>query len=197
MTGSHTYAEEGQFPITVNVSDPGGASSVIFSTALIADAPLAFPPQPPIRTTEAAIYPLPVLAPPLFSGAVAYFTDGNPGGAASDFTASIDWGDGTPATLGTVVVGPSGTFQVNGSHTYADSGVNGGTGFFTIQTFVSDVGGSKLIVPNIALVAESPVTVTGILNPASVSGSNGGAITNNPQPNFYGTSAPFCDGDAV
>ena len=68
VTGSHIYADEGQFPITVNVSDAGGASTVIFSTALIADAPLAFPPQLPIRTTEAAIYPLPVLAPPVFSG---------------------------------------------------------------------------------------------------------------------------------
>ena len=170
VTGSHTYADEGQFPITVNVSDPGGASTVIFSTALIADAPLAFPPQQPIRTTEAAIYPLPVLAPPLFSGPVAYFSDENPGATATDFTATIDWGDGTTATLGTVVIGPSGTFQVNGSHTYADSGVNGGVGIFTIQTLITDVGGAKLIVPNTALVADTPVIVTGIVNPASLSG---------------------------
>ena len=191
VTGSHTYADEGQFPITVNVSDAGGASTVIFSTALIADAPLAFPPQQPIRTTEAATYPLPVLAPPLFSGPVAYFTDGNPGATSSDFTASIDWGDGTAATTGTVVPGPSGTFQVNGSHTYADSGVNGGVGVFTIQTFITDVGGSKLIVPNTAVVADTPVILTGIVNPASLSGSGGGAVTNNPEPKFYGTSAPF------
>ena len=34
VSGSHTYADVGQFPITVNVSDAGGASTVIFSTAL-------------------------------------------------------------------------------------------------------------------------------------------------------------------
>ncbi len=192
VTGSHIYADVGQFPITVNVSDAGGASTVIFSTALIADAPLAFPPQLPIRTTEAAIYPLPVLAPPLFSGAVAYFTDANPGATASDFTATINWGDGTAPTTGTVVPGPSGTFEVDGSHTYASSGVNGGTGIFTIEAFISDVGGSKLTVPNTALVADIAITLTGILNPASDSGeSNSDSITNVSQPNFYGSSAPF------
>jgi hypothetical protein len=192
VTGSHIYAEAGQYPISVNVSDAGGASTVIASTALIADAPLAFPPQQPIRTTEAAIYPVPILAPPLFSGAVAYFTDANPTAPVSDFTAMIEWGDGTAATVGTVVPGPAGTFQVNGSHSYADSGVNGGTGIFTIQAFITDVDGSKLIVPNTALVADNPITLTGILNPASDSGKNNSdAITDVAQPNFYGTSAPF------
>ena len=189
VSGSHTYADVGQFPITVNVSDAGGASTVIFSTALIADASLAFPPQQPIRTIEAAVYPLPVLSPPLFSGAVAYFTDANPAATASDFTATIDWGDGTGATPGTVVDGPAGTFQVDGSHTYADSGVNGGTGTFTIQAFITDAGGSKLTVPNTALVADRPITLSGILNPAS--DSSGDEITDISQPNFYGSSEPF------
>ena len=88
--------------------------------------------------------------------------------------------------------GPSGTFQVNGSHTYAASGVNGGTGIFTIQVFVTDVDGSKLTVPNTALVADRPITLTGILNPASDSGkSSSDDITDVSQPNFYGSSAPF------
>ena len=192
VTGSHTYANVGQFPITVDVSDAGGAITVISSTALIADALLAFPPQQPISTIEAAIYPVPVFAPPLFSGPVAYFTDADPTAPVTDFTATIDWGDGTSPTSGTVVAGPSGTFQVNGSHTYADSGVNGGTGTFSIQVFVTDVDGSKLTVPNIALVADRPITVTGILNPASDSGkSNSDDITDVAQPSFYGTSAPL------
>ena len=45
----------------------------------------------------------------------------------SDFTATIDWGDGTPLTAGTISQPvPGGAFIVSGSHTYADSGVNGG-----------------------------------------------------------------------
>ena len=159
---------------------------------MIADAALAFPPQQPINTIEAAIYPVPVFAPPLFSGPVAYFTDADPTAPLSDFTATIDWGDGTTPTSGSVVLGPSSTFQVNGSHTYASSGVNGGTGVFKIQVFVTDLDGSKLTVPNVVLVADRPLIVTGTLNPASDTGeSSSDDITDVNQPNFYGTSAPL------
>jgi len=37
----------------------------------------------------------------------------------------IDWGDGTPMSAGTVAQA-GGLFYVNGTHTYADSLVNGG-----------------------------------------------------------------------
>jgi hypothetical protein len=192
VTGSHTYIEPGQFPITVIVSNKGGAAAVISSTALIADAKLAFPPQFPIKTTEAAIYPLPVFAPPVFSGAVAFFTDANPLATASGFRATIDWGDGTAPTSGTVVRGPAHTFQVDGSHTYADAGVNGGTGSFKIHVYITDDDGSKLTVPNTALVADNPIKLTGSLNPTSDSGKNNAdAITNVIEPNFQGTSEPF------
>ncbi len=73
------------------------------------------------------------------------------------------------------------------------SGVNGGTGHYTIQVFVTDVGGSKLTVVNTANVADIPIVLTGILNPASDSGlSNGTAdVTNVTQPDFFGSSQPF------
>jgi hypothetical protein len=51
---------------------------------------------------------------------VATFNDSTPGDIASDFTATIDWGDGTTST-GTVV-GPGPSFSVQGGHTYADEG---------------------------------------------------------------------------
>jgi hypothetical protein len=56
------------------------------------------------------------------SGAtVASFTDTNPNATASDFTATINWGDGT-STTGTVVAQTTGGFAVDGTHTYADEG---------------------------------------------------------------------------
>jgi hypothetical protein len=59
-----------------------------------------------------------------FSGTVATFSDpGNPA-TASDFTASIDWGDGNTDS-GTITSGSDGNFTVNGSHTYADEVANG------------------------------------------------------------------------
>jgi hypothetical protein len=58
-----------------------------------------------------------------FAAVVASFTDAGPNpGAATDYTAVIDWGDGTPlATGGVAVLGP-GSYEVAASHTYASSG---------------------------------------------------------------------------
>ncbi|MGH2448691.1 MAG: hypothetical protein ACRDFS_08845, partial [Chloroflexota bacterium] len=57
-----------------------------------------------------------------YSGPVATFTDtGYPSNAASDFTATIDWGDKSSSD-GTVTGDGSGTFTVSASHTYASSG---------------------------------------------------------------------------
>ena len=140
-----------------------------------------------------------MFAPPVFSGPVGVFTDANSAALASDFTASIDWGDGTPPTTGTIVKLLGGTsLEVTGSHTYAASGVNGGTGHYPIQVFVQDAGGSTLTITNVANVADIPIALTGILNPASDSGvSNSDHITNVTQPDFFGSSQPVLERPSV
>ncbi len=57
----------------------------------------------------------------LFTGAVATFTDGTPAAKVSDFSASINWGDGSKSA-GTVTGANGGPFTVSGSHTYATTG---------------------------------------------------------------------------
>jgi Domain of unknown function DUF11 len=57
-----------------------------------------------------------------FSGSVANFTDTYTASTAADFTASIDWGDGSSSTAGTIG-GSSGTFAVSGAHTYTAPGI--------------------------------------------------------------------------
>ncbi len=79
---SHVYLEEGTYAYTVVVTDDGGSTTTISGSAIIADAPLAVPAQTPINTTEAATYPVPVFAAPVFSGVVAAFDDDNPTAAA-------------------------------------------------------------------------------------------------------------------
>ena len=128
VSAAHTYAEEGTYAYTVTVTDDGGSVTIFSGSAIIADAPLTpSATQPAVNTTEASIFPVPVFAPPLFHGPVASFTDANPTRRSADFTATIDWGDGTPMTAGTLSQpGGVGTaYIVSGSHTYADSGVNG------------------------------------------------------------------------
>jgi hypothetical protein len=55
------------------------------------------------------------------SSPAANFTDNSGPLAAANYTATINWGDGTPATSGTITFA-NGIFAVQGSHTYAQEG---------------------------------------------------------------------------
>lgn len=66
-----------------------------------------------------------------FSGAVAVFEDSNSAAGPGDFVATIDWGDGSSLTLGTIVFS-SAAFTVLGSHTYMDEGP------FTVTVTIAD-----------------------------------------------------------
>jgi hypothetical protein len=203
----HTYADAGNYTVIVtitryatinNVPTPG-SSTVAVSNEIVADAPLSpGMTQPTVSTDEATTFPTPEFGTgpfdnpfQVFSGEVAEFTDANPAAPINDFRATIDWGDGTPQSAGTIIqpgILPGTPFYVTGSHTYATSGVNGGVGHAPITVYITDVGGSKLTVFNTANIQDNPVTLFGILNQASDSGkSNGDDITNVSQPNFYGT----------
>jgi uncharacterized repeat protein (TIGR01451 family) len=136
VPGSHVYAEEGTYTMTVTVTDAGGATATVKPVATVGDATLSAT-AAAVSTTEGST----------FSGTVATFSDGNPLATASDFSATIDWGDGT-TTSGSVSAAASG-FQVTGSHTYATSGGE------TITVAVSDVGGSSATITTSATVAAS------------------------------------------
>jgi streptogramin lyase len=56
-----------------------------------------------------------------FTGAVASFVDGTPTAMQTDFTATVDWGDGTH-DAGTVTGPRGGPFTVSGTHTYTNPG---------------------------------------------------------------------------
>lgn len=56
-----------------------------------------------------------------FTGGVASFVDGTPTAAATNFTATIHWGDGTTSS-GTISGSTGGPFTVKGTHTYSAAG---------------------------------------------------------------------------
>jgi hypothetical protein len=131
VMGSHAYAEEGHYVITVTITDidtPKNTTSVK-STAAVADAALS------------GTCLVPAIIAPAFAGPTAQFTDANPAGTLTDFSATIDWGDNTSSAG--VVTGPAvgpGPYQVQGAHTYTRAGP------FVITTTITDVGGSTLVV---------------------------------------------------
>ncbi len=53
-----------------------------------------------------------------FNGAVANFVDGTPNDSPGQFTSTINWGDGSQPSSGTVSGPEGGPFTVSGTHTY-------------------------------------------------------------------------------
>src|SRR5439155_852991 len=151
VSGSHTYADEGSHTVTVTITDKGGSTATPTATATIADAALTAS-GTAVSATEGIS----------FSGQVASFTDANPAALLTDFTtgtggATINWGDGTSATAGTITQpGGIGTaFVVSGSHTYSEEGS------FTITVSITDVGGSTASAMSTGSVADAALTATG------------------------------------
>ena len=82
---------------------------------------------------------------------VATFTHANGVEPASDFVATINWGDGSTST-GTITLS-AGTYKVKGSHTYSANGSH------TVTTTIVEAGSS----PNVAM---AMATMTSSAQPA-------------------------------
>ena len=67
---------------------------------------------------------------------VATLADFDTAKTAASFTATINWGDGTPASAGTVAADGSGGFNITGTHTYAAPGL------YTVGVQVADTAGN-------------------------------------------------------
>ena len=127
---SHTFSEEGTYHGTLTATNGAGLQASTPFTVNVEDAPL-------IATGRTIVAPNPV------SATVASFVDTDPTNTAtdsnqdpSDYSATIQWGDGA-TTTGTIV--PNGTgFDVTGAHTY--SGAN--LGPQTLSIHICDVGGA-------------------------------------------------------
>ena len=86
---------------------------------------------------------------------VAVITPGNQGGPV--YSATINWGDGTPPSAGTI----TGT-KITGSHVYTT------TGTFTVSTTVSDQLGTTRTITSSATVVVPPAPTVTAVSPADV-----------------------------
>jgi hypothetical protein len=123
VTGSHTYAEEGTPALTLTISDAGGNVLTLGGVATVGDAAL----QPGTLTLAPGAIALSQVA-------TFTFTDADPSGVATDYTFTVNWGDGVVST-GTVAAA-SGHFTGTASHTYATKNT------YTVTVKATDAGGS-------------------------------------------------------
>jgi len=143
--GTHSYRNPGTYNVTTTIDTldrvalPGvsTAPATVVASILSASVP----------TIQARVGDL-------FQGAVAFVTNVTRDQVNAPTAASIDWGDGTPPTGGTIVPLTDASFEVIGSHTYARPGTfsltvvidRPGTGDFT------SASGTALVAPALSFV---------------------------------------------
>jgi hypothetical protein len=125
LTGTHTYAEEGVYHGSFSYVNSDLFTETRPFDVKVQDAPLS-----------AAGVAASATAGVQSSPTVATFTDADTAGTTTDYTARINWGDGSNSA-GTIAPAPSGGFAVSGTHTYANVGT------YATTVTITDVGGSS------------------------------------------------------
>jgi PKD domain len=152
VNGQHTYGEAGTYHGSVTYSDDCNSNNVVPFDMQVSDPALSAPASSITATAGRA-----------FGGVVAHFTDADPQTAASDYTTSVSWGDGS-VSMGSVAAAAGGGFDVSADHTYAAAGS------YAVDVTITDVPGAINTIShgtaNVATAPTSSFTVA-TANPAS------------------------------
>ncbi|HEX8203266.1 MAG TPA: DUF4394 domain-containing protein [Isosphaeraceae bacterium] len=168
------FANPGTFPLTVTIRSAGGSAAVATGEATVTDAPLTVTCLPLTVDERAGDVNL----------TVATFTDAGGPEAVGRYSALINWGDGSPPTLGTITFNPATqTFSVSGTHDFDEAGT------FPVTVQVTSADGSTASATCPITVTGLPINLTGQLDPSSDSGiSATDRITNVRTLTFFGTA---------
>ena len=170
VSGTHTYAEEGTYNGSVTYHNDCGTQKVGLRGAGRR------------RPLSATGVPLSATAGVTVTATVATFTDADPAGTASDYTATIDWGDGT-ASAGTVGPAPAGASPSRGSHTYANAGT------YQTSVAINDAGGATATATSTANVANPPPA------PPTLLATSPPSVSDDDQRGVHGDGEPARAGD--
>ena len=207
-TGINPYDYQGPDNTFKNITTSGrtaGSGTISFTSALLPQATtfLSLEAAPTRSTATAvlqtglqvstpAITPAPVEG-GLWSGQVTTFTDKGSISPASEFQATINWGDGScnpnASSPGTITEVSPGSYVVSGAHTYCDEGTD------SVTVAVTDPPLQAYTAGNVATVTSSPGPVTVADAPLTP----GPAVVIAPQQTNvpFTTSATFTDGNAA
>jgi pimeloyl-ACP methyl ester carboxylesterase len=122
VTGSHTYSTIGAHTVTVTVTDAADGTSAN-GTGAAEVGNLVVGEQATLT--------------------VASFGDSTGTLSASLYTASINWGDNSGASSGTITAS-SGVFNVQGTHTYTQDSIDQTGGVYVVTVTITGPGGSIL-----------------------------------------------------
>jgi Bacterial Ig-like domain (group 3) len=202
VSGTHTYALDtapgAAYPITVTISETGwGGRLILNTTAVVAEAGVGFSDltgtgvtlnnllqQSPSTATVAT-----------FNDPVSYGGTANPG---SDYTATINWGDGSATSTGTVtLIDANGDYSVSGTHTYPVNTVTPFPITVTISENPPALDDQNLVVNSSANVLDAfdtgDMTGTAIDISATAGVPFSGAVANFIDPAPYGGTAEPVD----
>ncbi|HXT59406.1 MAG TPA: DUF4214 domain-containing protein, partial [Pirellulales bacterium] len=147
VTGQHDYAAAGSYTVTVTLHHLSAPDATATSSAQVAN-PVVDAQGLTLNAIEG-----------VDTGVVdvATFTDPGGPGPLSDYSADINWGDGSPSSAGTITF-DAGTnvFTIHGSHTYAEDGTQ------LITVTVHRVSAPDATVNSTAIVAEPAIVATGV-----------------------------------
>ena len=118
VTGLHQYSDDAGWPYTVTVSVMSGTDTGTGSFQVTDAPPVVTPDSETLTGNEGSLVTL---------GATYTDLGFNYGGTIKSFTATIDWGDGTSSSVGTVTVNSGNattptTEAISAIHTYATFG---------------------------------------------------------------------------
>ena len=137
VTAEHIYADNGTYPITLEVVDNDSAATTASLSVTVdnVDPTLILPSDREIRTGVAETISV-AFEDPGFTNALA--------GTTETFTATIDWGDGQTTDPATVIVtqGSAGTFTegiIQATHTYDALGT------YTVTVTLQDDDGNPVV----------------------------------------------------
>jgi hypothetical protein len=170
---SYTYAEElANKTFSLNITDAGGSTTAASTGSFsVADAALTASPVTVQAQEGSAVAGV----------TVATFTDADPAGAAGDYSATVNWGDGDTTASVSVVADPKvpGQFDVvaSKSQPYAEGGS------YTVTASIADTGGAGTTAMSTAAVGDLPLTATA----ATIKATEGATFT--------GTVASFTDAE--
>jgi FG-GAP-like repeat len=162
VSGSHTYAEEGNDTITVTIQNDTDGRTQVTSTANVVDASVVATGGFTVTAAEGS---------DSGSQTVATFTDPAGPEALTDYSANIAWGDGTTSS-GTITFNSSNsTFTVSGNHTYAEEGSD------SITVIIHHDAAADVSVTSTAQISDVAVLATGDFTLTAAEGASTGVQT--------------------